>query len=129
MPTIFERIAAGEIPSHKVWEDERHYAFLDINPRCAGHTLVIPKRAADYIFDMEPEAHAALWNAAREVANKLKHTLSCKRVVVGVWGYEVPHAHIHLFPTNSMADAPATIPPLDERAKAMLGEMAKRLKP
>ena len=127
MPTIFERIVAGEIPSHKVWEDAHHYAFLDINPRCAGHTLVVPKRATDYIFDMTPEAHAALWNAAREVATKLKRVLACKRVVVGVWGYEVPHTHIHLFPTNALNDLP--MPPMDEVAKAGLAEVAKRLKP
>lgn len=127
MPTIFERIASGEIPCHKVWEDEHHLAFLDINPRTRGHTLVIPKKATDYIFDLDAKSYAALWAAAAHVADKLKRELGCARVCVGVYGFEVPHAHIHLFPANDLADVP--IPPMNERAKAELPELAKRLRP
>jgi histidine triad (HIT) family protein len=106
MSTLFTRIVNGEIPCHKVWEDERHLAFLDIRPRRPGHTLVIPKREVNYLFDLDEEEHAALWTAARTVARLLKERLACKRICVGVWGYEVPHAHIHLVPTNAMADFP-----------------------
>ena len=125
MPTIFERIARGEIPSYKVWEDEHHFAFLDINPRVRGHTLVIPRRATDGLFDMDAKAYAALWAAAAKVADKLKRELQCARVCVGVYGFEVPHVHIHLFPANELADVP--IPPVNERAKAELPELARRL--
>lgn len=125
MPTIFERIAAGEIPCHKVWEDDRHLAFLDISPRAPGHTLVIPKRASDYLFTMPEAEYAALWAAARTVAAKLKSVLGCARVVVWVYGFEVPHVHVHLLPLNSLEDIP--LPPVDEAAKAGINEMAKRL--
>jgi histidine triad (HIT) family protein len=125
MPTIFERIAAGEIPCHKVWEDEQHLAFLDISPRAPGHTLVIPKRASDYLFAMDGAEYAALWGAARTVADKLKTRLGCARVVVWVYGFEVPHVHVHLLPLNSLDDVP--LPPVDESARAGLADMAKRL--
>jgi len=106
MTSIFSRIVAGEIPCHKVWEDENHFAFLDIRPMAPGHTLVIPKREVDYLFDLEADDHAALWSAAHTLARKLKERLGCARVCVAVLGYEVPHAHIHLIPTNSMAEFP-----------------------
>jgi len=104
MPSIFSRIIAGEIPCHKVWEDDRHLAFLDINPWCEGHTLVIPKVEHEYLFDMPEDAYQALHGAAREVAGLLKSKLGCARVCSMVVGYEVPHVHIHLFPTNAMSD-------------------------
>ncbi|MDJ0520977.1 MAG: HIT family protein [Planctomycetota bacterium] len=104
MPSIFTRIVHGEIPSHRVWEDDNHYAFLDINPVTRGHTLVVPKHEVDYIFDMEPEAYAELWKAARTVAAALKTATGCNRVITIVEGYEVPHAHIHLIPTNQVRD-------------------------
>jgi len=125
MPTIFERIVAGQIPCHKVWEDDAHLAFLDINPRVPGHTLVIPKRATDYLFDLGPSEMAALWEAARVVAEKLKTRLGCARVCVWVYGFEVPHVHVHLIPMNTLGDVP--LPPVDEQAKAGVSEMAKRL--
>ncbi len=106
MSSIFSKIVAGEIPCHKVWEDERHLAFLDIHPIRPGHTLVIPKHEVDYLFDMDSEAHAALWAVAHTVAARLKETLGCARVCVAVLGYEVLHAHIHLIPTNSMRHFP-----------------------
>jgi len=106
MASIFSRIVGGEIPCHKVWEDDRHLAFLDVRPVVPGHTLVIPKREVGYIFDLPEEEHAALWTAAHCVARRLKEKLRCKRVCVAVLGYEVPHAHIHLLPTNAMAEFP-----------------------
>lgn len=104
MPSIFSRIVAGEIPSYKVAEDVAHYAFLDINPMAPGHTLVIPKREEDYIFDLSDEEYAALQLFAKRVAKAQKAALPCKRVAVAVLGMEVPHAHIHLVPINSEAD-------------------------
>ena len=104
MSSIFSRIVASEIPCHRVWEDERHLAFLDVNPQQPGHTLVIPKTETDYLFDLDADAHAALWTAAHTVARHLKTKLACARVCVGVWGYEVPHAHIHLVPTKTIDD-------------------------
>lgn len=104
MATIFTKIINGEILSHKVWEDEMHYAFLDINPWVEGHTLVVPKREHDYLFDMDDEAYTALHLAAKKVANLLKEKLNCARVCTTVIGYEVPHVHIHLLPTNQMSD-------------------------
>jgi histidine triad (HIT) family protein len=125
MPTIFERIVAGEIPSHRIWEDEDHYAFLDINPRVEGHTLVIPKHPWDEIFAMPKEAYDALWSAARTVAHHLEERTGCARVVVVILGYDVPHVHIHLMPTNHLRDFP--FPPVDRDAQAKLEETAKRL--
>lgn len=104
MASIFSRIVAGEIPSYKVAEDDRHYAFLDINPLHEGHTLVIPKREVDYIFDLPEEEYAALTLFARRVAKALTKAVPCKRVAVAVLGMEVPHTHIHLVPIDSEAD-------------------------
>ena len=104
MSSIFSRIVAGEIPSYKVAEDDRHYAFLDISPVAAGHTLVIPKREVDYIFDLSDEEYADLQLFAKKVAGAIKKAVPCKRVGVAVMGLEVPHAHIHLVPINREAD-------------------------
>jgi histidine triad (HIT) family protein len=106
MSSLFTKIVKGEIPCHKVWEDDDHLAFLDINPISPGHTLVIPKREIDYLFDLGEAEHAALWTVAHGVAARLKETLGCARVCVAVLGYEVPHAHVHLIPTDSMAEFP-----------------------
>ncbi|PKP05827.1 MAG: HIT family protein [Bacteroidetes bacterium HGW-Bacteroidetes-5] len=104
MATIFSKIIAGEIPSFKVAESERFYAFLDINPVSKGHTLVVPKSETDYIFDMESEELAAMFAFAQRVAKGIKEVIPCKRVGVAVLGMEVPHAHIHLIPINSESD-------------------------
>lgn len=104
MATIFSRIADGEIPSYKVAEDDRHYAFLDINPVAAGHTLVIPRREVDYLFDLEPDELAELMKFAQKVAKGIKAATACARVGVAVIGMDVPHAHIHLVPLNSEGD-------------------------
>lgn len=104
MASIFSRIAAGEIPSYKVAEDDRHYAFLDINPVQPGHTLVIPKREVDYIYDLPDDELAALHVFAKRVAEGMRKALGCKKVGVAVIGLEVPHAHIHLIPINRESD-------------------------
>ena len=105
MPTIFTKIAKGEIPSYKVAENEDFYAFLDIAPMAKGHTLVIPKHVEDdYIFNLDSETYMGLCAFARQVAQAIKAALPCKRVGVAVLGMEVPHTHIHLVPLQSEAD-------------------------
>ncbi len=104
MATIFSRIADGEIPSYKVAADDKHYAFLDINPVARGHVLVIPRREADYIFDLDKEEYTGLMLFARRVAKAIEKAIPCERVGVAVVGLEVPHTHIHLLPINSEAD-------------------------
>lgn len=102
---LFSKIAAGEIPSYKCAESEHFYAFLDIHPLVEGHTLVIPRREVDYIFDMNDEELAAFHVFAKRVAKAVKAVLPCIKVAEVVLGLEVPHAHIHLIPLNSEADA------------------------
>ena len=104
MATIFTKIVKGEIPSYKVAEDDRYYAFLDINPICKGHTLVIPKQETDYLFDLDDDTLSGMMVFAKKIACKIGETLPCKRVAVVVLGLEVPHAHIHLIPINSESD-------------------------
>lgn len=104
MATIFSRIIAGEIPSYKVAEDEKYYAFLDINPLAKGHTLVVPKVEEDYIFDLDDETLSGLILFAKKIAHKIKGQIECKKVAMVVLGLEVPHAHIHLIPMNSEKD-------------------------
>lgn len=102
--SIFSKIAAGEIPSYKVAEDERFYAFLDINPVAPGHTLVIPRREVDYIFDLDDEELAAFQVFAKRVAKAIAKAIPCKKVGQAVIGLEVPHAHIHLVPIQKESD-------------------------
>lgn len=104
MASIFTRIVNGEIPSYKVAEDENFYAFLDIMPVVKGHTLVIPKKEVDYLFDLDNETYAGLQLFAKKVAEGLKKAIPCVKVGVLVLGLEVPHAHIHLVPMQSEAD-------------------------
>jgi len=104
MASIFTRIVNGEIPSYKVAEDGRFYAFLDINPLAEGHTLVIPKIEVDYIFDLDEETYRGLFAFARKVAIAQKSVISCKRIGMAVLGMEVPHAHIHLVPLRTEGD-------------------------
>lgn len=104
MATIFSRIAAGEIPSYKVAETDRYFAFLDINPVQPGHVLVIPKREVDYIFDIDDDEFAGLQLFAKKVARALRRAIPCRKVGVAVIGLEVPHAHIHLVPMNEEGD-------------------------
>lgn len=101
---IFSKIAAGEIPSYKCAESDKFYAFLDINPVAKGHTLVIPRREVDYIYDMDDDELAEYQVFAKRVAVAIKKAFPCKKVAQVVLGLEVPHAHIHLIPMNSEAD-------------------------
>ena len=102
--TIFSKIAAGEIPSYKCAENEKFYAFLDINPLVKGHTLVIPRREVDYIFDLEDDELAEMHVFAKRVAAAIKKAFPCRKVGMAVLGLEVPHAHIHLIPMQSEKD-------------------------
>lgn len=104
MASIFSRIIAGEIPSYKIAEDENYYAFLDINPLTKGHTLIVPKKEIDYIFDLDDQTLAGMMLFAKRVAAKIKQEIACARVAVVVLGLEVPHAHIHLIPIQSEND-------------------------
>ena len=126
MASIFSKIIAGEIPSYRVAEDEYHYAFLDINPLAPGHTLVVPKKEVDYIFDLSDEEYAALQLFAKRVAKAQKKAIDCKRIGVAVLGMEVPHAHIHLVPLKSEGDMnfanKLTIP--SERMAAIAADIA-----
>ncbi len=112
MATIFSKIVSGEIPSYKIAEDENYYAFLDINPLKKGHTLVIPKKEVDYIFDLKPDELAGLHIFAQKIAKAIDKSIPCKRVAVVVLGLEVPHAHIHLIPMDSESDVRFSNPKL-----------------
>ncbi|WP_411274792.1 HIT family protein [Daejeonella sp.] len=104
MESIFSKIVAGEIPAHKVAESVQYLAFLDVNPLVEGHVLVIPKIEIDYLFDMESDEYVGLMMFAQIVAKGLKKAIPCNRIGLTVMGMEVPHAHIHLIPMNSMDD-------------------------
>jgi histidine triad (HIT) family protein len=104
MPSLFTRIVNGEIPCHKVAETDDFLAFLDIMPCAVGHTLVIPKKEVDYIFDLDDTLYTGLMQFSKQVAGAIEQAVPCKRVGVAVVGLEVPHAHVHLIPLNSMSD-------------------------
>jgi histidine triad (HIT) family protein len=112
MASIFTRIVNGEIPCHKICEDDNYLAFLDINPLVRGHTLVIPKKEIDYLFDLDDELLAGMIVFAKKVARSIDKVMDCKRVGVVVLGLEVPHAHIHLIPINSLHDTEFSRPKL-----------------
>ena len=104
MAGLFAKIAAGHIPSFKIAETDEYFAFLDINPLARGHTLVIPKREEDYIFDLSDEELAGLMAFSKKVAKSIEKVVPCERIGISVIGLEVPHAHIHLIPINSVGD-------------------------
>lgn len=104
MASIFTRIINGEIPCHKIAEDERYFAFLDINPLREGHTLVVPKTETDYIFDLDDDTLAGLIIFSKKVSKAIREVIPCNRIGVAVIGLEVPHVHIHLVPMDSMED-------------------------
>jgi histidine triad (HIT) family protein len=104
MSTIFSKIVSGEIPCHKIAETDEFLAFLDVFPCAVGHTLVIPKKEVDYIFDLSDDMYIGLMAFAKSIAPAIKNAVPCKRVGVAIIGLEVPHAHVHLIPLNSMAD-------------------------
>ena len=127
MASIFTKIVNGEIPSYKIDEDENFFAFLDINPLAEGHVLVIPKKETDYLFNLDNELYKGLWVFAKRMALAIEKAIACKRVGVAVIGLEVPHAHIHLVPLNTMNDInfskPKLNPTMDE-----LAEVARRIR-
>ena len=127
MATIFTKIAQGEIPSYKCAESEDFYAFLDISPLAAGHTLVIPKKVEDdYIFHLDAATYEGLWAFARKVAVALKKAVPCKRVGVAVLGMEVPHTHIHLVPLQTEGDMDFRKPKLQLEPEKMQ-EIAQKI--
>lgn len=126
MASIFSRIVAGEIPSYKVAEDDKFFAFLDINPLAKGHTLVIPKREVDYFFDLTDEEIGAMQIFAKKVATAIKEACPCVKVGQAVLGLEVPHAHIHLVPMQSEKDMLFTNPKLKLTAEEF-AEIAQKI--
>ena len=104
MSSIFSKIISGEIESYKIAEDEKHIAFLDAMPLVKGHTLVVPKKETDLIFDLDSDDYKDLWAFTQDIAKQIKKAVDCKRVGIAVVGLEVPHAHIHLVPLNSIDD-------------------------
>ena len=104
MASIFTKIISGEIPSFKIYEDDNYLAFLDINPNALGHTLCIPKKEVDQVFDLDDDALSGLMIFSKKVANAIKKAVVCKRVGISVIGLEVPHVHVHLIPINKMND-------------------------
>ena len=126
MASIFSRIVAGEIPSYKVAEDDKFFAFLDINPLAKGHTLVIPKREVDYFFDLTDEEIGAMQIFAKKVATAIKEAFPCVKVGQAVLGLEVPHAHIHLVPMQSERDMLFTNPKLELTAEEF-AEIAQKI--
>lgn len=126
MSTIFSKIVAGEIPCYKIAEDDKHFAFLDINPVAQGHTLVIPKKEVSYIFDLTDEEYTALQLFAKKVALALKKAMPCERIGVTVIGLEVPHTHIHLIPITKESDMNFSKPKLTVAPEEMT-EIANKI--
>ena len=129
MPTLFAKIINGEIPSYKVAETENYLAFLDINPNAKGHTLCIPKKEVDKLFDLDEADYLGLMKFSRTVAKAIKKTVPCKRVGMTVIGLEVPHAHVHLIPLQSMEDARflSKVTLSDEEFKEIAASIAKQV--
>lgn len=127
MATVFSKIVSGDIPSFRIHEDEFFYAFLDINPLVRGHTLVIPKIETDYLFDLEDDLLAGMMVFAKKVARAIDKTIDCKRVGVAVLGLEVPHAHVHLVPLQTLHDIEFSRPKLQltkEEFEAIAGKIS-----
>lgn len=127
MATIFSRIIAGEIPSYKIAENDKFFAFLDVSPRVKGHTLVVPKKEIDYIFDIEDELLAEMMVFAKRIAKAIETAIPCKRIGVMVLGLEVPHAHIHLLPIQSEKDMNLSSPKLKLEAEEFT-EITRKIK-
>lgn len=127
MPTLFTRIISGEIPCHKICEDDQFLAFLDIRPINPGHTLVIPKKEIDYFFDLDDAMMGGIMVYAGKVAKAIKKTVACRRVGVMVAGIEVPHAHVHLVPIQSVGDLNfAKAKPTDDKELAQMAEKIRK---
>jgi histidine triad (HIT) family protein len=127
MASLFSKIINGEIPCHKIAEDDKFFAFLDVFPLVPGHVLVVPKKETDYIFDIEDADLAEMMVFAKQVANVLKAAMPCKRIGVAVIGLEVPHAHIHLVPMNSADDLNFTRPKLSPSTEE-LKQVAEKIR-
>lgn len=127
MSTLFTKIVNGEIPCHKIVEDDKYFAFLDISPLAMGHTLVIPKAEVNYIFDLEDEVLAGLNVFAKRVAKAVEKSIECKRIGVAVIGLEVPHTHIHLVPLNAIGDLNFSNPKLSP-SQEELAEVAEKIR-
>jgi len=130
MSSIFTKIINGEIPSYKIAEDEHYYAFLDINPLAKGHTLVIPKKEVDNLFDLDDELYQGLFLFAKKIAKAMEKTIPCRKIGVAVVGLEVPHAHIHLIPINGVYDIDFSKPKLKlskEEFEEIAGKISKEL--
>jgi len=130
MASIFTKIIRGEIPSYKIAEDENYYAFLDINPLAKGHTLIVPKKETDYLFDLDDDLLAGMSVFSKKVARAIENVIPCARIGVAVLGLEVPHAHIHLIPINSEADISFSKPKLklsDEEFREIAEKIRKAL--
>ena len=127
MASLFTRIVRGEIPCHKVGENDRFLAFLDINPLRAGHTLVVPKLEVDRFFDLPEEELAAIMPFAREVASRIQRVVPCDRIGIAVIGLEVPHAHVHLVPLDRMGDMDFSRPKANV-TPAELAALAERIR-
>lgn len=125
MSSIFSKIVSGEIPSFKIMEDQHHLAFLDVFPLAKGHVLVIPKQEVDSIFDLSDQAYTELWLFAKRTAKALEIAIPCKRVGIAVIGLEVPHAHIHLLPLQSVEDINFSNPKLTVSTDEMQAIAAK----
>ena len=125
MPTIFSKIINREIPGHIVAEDDRFIAFLDIMPLVMGHVLVVPKKEIDYIFDLDDDALGAMNVFAKKIAHAIKKVVPCKRVGVAVIGLEVPHAHIHLIPMNTVSDLNFGRPKLNPEQEELIAIASK----
>src|SRR6185436_17492844 len=119
MPSLFSRIVSGEIPCHKIAESDDCLAFLDINPLVKGHTLVIPKKEVDYLFDVDEKLYGLLWHFSKRVSKAVEEAIPCKRIGVAVIGLEVPHAHIHLIPLNRVSDMNFANPKLSVSAEEL----------
>ena len=131
MASIFTKIAKGEIPSYKVAESDRYYAFLDINPVTQGHVLVIPKKETNYLFDLEDDELGGIMLFAKKLAKAMQKTIVCKRIGVAVIGFDVPHAHIHLIPMQGMQDIDFSRPKLklsQEEFQSIAAGIAENLK-
>lgn len=127
MPSLFTRIINGEIPCHKVGEDDRYFAFLDIAPLREGHTLVVPKLEVDRFFELPPDVLAGIMPFAQEVARRIARAVPCDRIGMSVIGLEVPHAHVHLVPIDSMRDMDFTQPKL-KLSNEQLAAIAERIR-
>jgi histidine triad (HIT) family protein len=125
--TIFTKINEGQIPSYKVHENEKFLAFLDINPLKAGHTLVVPKQEIDYVFDLPDELLQEILVFAKEVSRKIEKVVECERIGISVIGLEVPHAHVHLIPINSVSDMNFAKPKLSLEADFM-ADLAEKIR-